>query len=352
MRRVLFYPIIVGLLFAIVSCGQNVQTEQKSVWVKCDTVRPLISSEHLSFPAQVKAAEVVNMAFKVSGILERVFVEEGKTVRQGELIAQLDARDYALQLQAVEGEYLNIKADAERTITLYADSVITTADYDKARYGLQQITAKYENAKNQLSDTKLYAPFTGVVKRRLYDPPTVIGAGMPIVILLSSAMPEIEIHIPASIYQRRNEISSYSVKFDFLPKPIPLRVISIAPNANVDQLYAVRLALPSTMHEKPSVGMSAMVDIDFSKRTNSGVRIPTGAIFHEGDSDFVWVFSNNQANKRKIKVETLHTDGTTTITSGLKVDDIIISAGVHNVTEGQIVKPLPVTSKTNMGGIL
>lgn len=59
-----------------------------------------------------------------------------------ELLAQIDPRDYELQLQAAEAEWQGIKAEAERVMALYADSVATASDYDKARYGLQQITAK------------------------------------------------------------------------------------------------------------------------------------------------------------------------------------------------------------------
>ena len=132
------------------------------------------------------------MAFKVSGLLQQVFVEEGQRLKKGDLLAQIDSRDYELLFQAVESEYLGIKSEAERVIDLYADSVATTSEYDKARYGLNQIKAKYENAKNQLADTKIYAPFDGVVKTTFFNSPTVVGAGMPILSLLSSEMPEAE----------------------------------------------------------------------------------------------------------------------------------------------------------------
>lgn len=104
------------------------------------------------------------MAFKLNGTLMQVHVGEGDRVRKGQLIAELDPRDYRLQLEATEAEYLNIKSEAERVMALYADSVGTADAYDKARFGLQQITAKYENARNQLADTKIYAPFDGYVQ--------------------------------------------------------------------------------------------------------------------------------------------------------------------------------------------
>lgn len=352
MRMYLSFPVVIALLLGATSCMRRNQLSQKDIWVKCDTVHVAIQRKLLQFPAQVVPAEEVRLAFNVSGNLERIFVEEGKNVQKGELIAQMNPRDYELQLQAVESEYRGIKADAERAFALYADSVIPMADYDKARYGLQQITAKYAHAKKQLADTRLYAPFDGVVKQCLFEPPTVVGAGIPIVTLLSSAMPEIRVYVPSSVCRQRDAVRAYTVKFDFLPTAIPLRVISVAPNANANQLYAIRLALPHTMPERPLAGMSAMVSLDFMETDESGVRIPSSAVFHRGESDYVWVLADGRVTGRKIEVASLHSDGTASILSGLSDGEIVVSAGVHDLTEGQSVKPLPATGKTNMGGLL
>lgn len=292
------------------------------------------------------------MAFKVSGSLKQVSVQEGKYVRQGELLAQIDPRDYELQLQAVEAEWQNVKAEAERVMGLYTDSVATASDYDKARYGLQQITAKRDNAQNQLADTKLYAPFDGYVKHRLFDPPAVVGAGMPVVTLHSSSMPEVEIFIPSSVYHRRGDIASFEAAFDFLEKAVPLRLVSISPNVNSNQLYTVRLALPSSVGEKPSVGMLAMVDVRFRAASGDAVEIPASAIFHENSSDYVWIIVGDKVEKRAVEMAGLHTNGSATITSGLEEGDIIVSAGVNRLKEGQMVKPLPQVSQTNTGGLL
>lgn len=75
------------------------------------------------------------------------------------------------------------------------------------------------NARNQLADTKLYAPFDGYVKRRRFDPPTVVAAGMPVITFLSGKNPEVELFIPASTYIRRREIASFAAVFDFLQEP-------------------------------------------------------------------------------------------------------------------------------------
>ena len=184
MKHKLVIAMTAATLF-LVGCGQRQHTEQVTL-VRIDTVKTANTCDILEFPARVQAAGEVHLAFKIPGTLQRIYVDDGAFVRQGELVAEMDPRDYELQLQAVEAEYLSIKAEAERVMALYDQNVATADAYDKARYGLQQITAKYENARNQLADTKLYAPFDGYVKRRRFDPPTVVAAGMPVITFLRS----------------------------------------------------------------------------------------------------------------------------------------------------------------------
>ena len=70
-----------------------------------------------------------------------------------------------IQLDAAEAEYQSVKPDAERVMALYKENVTTPDANDKAMYGLKQITAKYNHAKDQLEYTRLYAPFSGYVQK-------------------------------------------------------------------------------------------------------------------------------------------------------------------------------------------
>lgn len=340
------------LLPVIAGCSQKAQIKDECVSVKIDTVQSGYYRQEIRFPAKIKPSEEVNLAFKVSGTLERIFVKEGEFVSGGSLVAQIDPRDYLLQLQAAEGEYNDIKVVADRVTALYADSVTTTADYDKVRYSLQQVSAKLENAKNRFADTKLYAPFDGYVKYKLFDSPAIVGAGTPVITFFSSGMPEIEIYIPASTFRRRDEIKEFRMSFDFLQEPVTLKLINISPYANANQLYAVRLALPSTLKEKPMVGMSAMVDVVFHSGKDEYNSIPATALFKDGNDSYVWVYADGKVKRRRVVVESLHTDGSAVISQGLKEGEIIITAGVHALRENQLVKPLQAASVTNVGGLL
>lgn len=63
------------------------------------------------------------------------------------MLAELDPTDYQVQLDATEAEYRQIKAEAERVIALYQENGTTPNTYDKAVYGLKQITSKYSTTR-------------------------------------------------------------------------------------------------------------------------------------------------------------------------------------------------------------
>lgn len=343
------------LLFLNSSCNSKRTEETDMASVRLSMVKNAGTTLVHEFPGRVKADEEVNMAFKVSGTLMNVYVEEGSEVNKGQFIAEIDPRDYQTQLDAVEAEYMRVKSEAERVIALYADSVSTADAYDKARYGLQQIAAKYDNAKNQLADTKIYAPFNGYVQKRLFDPPTVVAAGMPVVTLVSGGKQEIEINIPSSTYIHRDKIVSFHASFDFIPgQKIPLRLISIAPKANANQLYTVRLALPQDVFPQPSPGMNTMVDIVIGDTTGGKTEIPSSALFKKDGRSCVFVYDkkNGAIKQRTVSVERLHTNGSAIIDQGLSDGELVVAAGVHKLTDSQKVRPMADESETNVGGLL
>lgn len=337
------------------SCSQKQEKEADVKNVRLFVVEKNKTTSMQEFPGRVKAAEEVNLAFKVSGTLQRVYVEEGSKIRKGELIAEMDPRDYQTLLDATEAEYLRIKSEAERVIALYADSVGTADAYDKAVYGLQQITAKYRNARNQLADTKIYAPFDGYIQKRLFDPPTVLAAGMPVISLISGRLQEVEINIPASTYISRDKMEAFHASFDFIPdRKVSLRLISIAPKANANQLYTVRLAVPENLSPQPSPGMNTMVNIVSKDSGEEITEIPSSALFNKNGKSYVWIYDKQSETikERCVSVSRLHTNGRAVVNNGLSNGETVVTTGVHNLKNNQKVKPMDVESETNVGGLL
>lgn len=355
MKRIYFILTGITLLF-LTSCSQHTQKVKGEQTVKIDTVMSADEQTFLQFPGKVKAAQDISLAFRVSGTIQKLYVEDGARVREGQLLAELDPTDYQVQLDATEAEYQQIKAEAERVTALYKDNGTTPNANDKAVYGLKQITAKYKHHQDQLAYTRLYAPFNGYVQKRLFDAHETIGAGMPVISMISGDTPEVEINLPAAEYIRREQFNDFHCTFDIFPGEVyPLKPISVTPKANANQLYSMRLQLVRGKQTIPSPGMNTMVTIYCNTDETNTLSVPTSAILQKDEKAYVFVYnpSDNTVHSREVNLLHLRSNGRSLITSSqLKSDELIVSAGVHHLKDGETVKPLPLTTKTNIGGLL
>ena len=355
MKRI--YWILASIsLYSLISCTNGRKDAKECQTVKIDTIIFAGGQTHLQYPGKVKAAQDISLAFRVSGTIQKIHVKDGTRVQAGQLLAELDPTDYQVQLDATEAEYKQVKAEAERVMALYKDNGTTPSTNDKAVYGLKQITAKYQHHKDQLYYTRLYAPFNGYIQKRLFETHETIGAGMPVLSMISSSTPEIEINLPAAEYIRREQFNQYHCTFDIYPgKTYRLTPISITPKANANQLYTMRLQLIADDRPIPSPGMNTMVTIHYDNNSPHCLSVPGSAILHKDGKTCVFVYdpSNNKVNNREVSVVRLLSNGRSIITSDeLKPGELVVSAGIHHIKDGETVKPLPNTSKTNIGGLL
>ena len=355
MKRI--YWILASIsLCSLTSCNGSTQDAKGCQTVKIDTVISASGQSYLQYPGKVKAAQDISLAFRVSGTIQKIYVKDGARVQAGQLLAELDPTDYQVQLDATEAEYKQIKAEAERVMALYKDNGTTPSANDKAVYGLKQITAKYQHHKDQLGYTRLYAPFSGYIQKRLFEAHETIGAVMPVLSMISSGAPEVEINLPAAEYIRREQFDQYYCTFDIYPEQTYLlKLISVTPKANANQLYTMRLQLLADKQPIPSPGMNTMVTIRCDSDSPRNLSVPGNAILQKNGKACVFVYnpSDNKVSSREVTVVRLMSDGRSIITSdGLKPGDLIVSAGIHYIENGEIVKPLPVASETNIGGLL
>ena len=143
-----------------------------------------------------------DLSFQVAGQIDKMFKEEGDTVKKGELIAILDDKDYRVNLEKAEADVLKtlaLKQDAEskfkRQAPLVYDNTISKQNYDTLLNTKNKTDADYKAAlaqkkyeQNQLDHTRIYAPDEGIVTVRVQEPGAVVTKGQ-IVYSISKTRP-------------------------------------------------------------------------------------------------------------------------------------------------------------------
>ena len=164
---------VVFLATALVftGCGKEEVVEKIEVVrpVKIMTVQAGATAASHGFPGKVRAAIRSELSFKVSGPLVALPVEEGKHVEKGDLIAQIEKRDFQNALKEAKARNLEADKQFRRYKELYAKKQVSKADYDSYRAARDVARAQLEDAANSLKDTSLKAPFDGIISKRFVE---------------------------------------------------------------------------------------------------------------------------------------------------------------------------------------
>ena len=344
------------MVSCLTACSHQEKT-QKQTLVEVVAVKNVGEMSATTFTGKTKAASEVNLSFRVSGQIARVLVNEGDYVSKGQVVAEMDSRDYQVQLAATQAEYEQVKADAERVMALYAEGNTTASNNDKARYGLQQITQKLANHRNQLADTRLRSTMSGYVQTKFHEDGETVAAGMPIVSMFGSGDTEVEINISASDFSHIEKFTNFSCKFDVTrDESFPLTIAHVSQEANSSQLYMVRLKFAGAIdHKKITPGMTTMVYAEMADSESAGVvQVPSSAVLKKDGNVQVFVYDDKTrtVKARQVHVSGIHRDGTMFIDRGIQSGDQVVASGVHHIEDGQEVRLLEKPAASNVGGLL
>lgn len=149
--------------------------------------------------AQIQANTVI-LTSRVSGYVTRVHVVEGQSVKQGDVLVDIDSKDYQSKTQQSENELASIGArarDAEvnykRIQSLFDQGAVSEQQRDSSYAVFQELIRKQSALKNQLelsksglSDTVIRAPSDGIIARKSAETGMLANPGTPLLGFVSS----------------------------------------------------------------------------------------------------------------------------------------------------------------------
>ncbi|MDD1610015.1 MAG: MdtA/MuxA family multidrug efflux RND transporter periplasmic adaptor subunit [Methylococcaceae bacterium] len=357
------------------------KADKKGKGMSSVTAEPVILADvpiYLNGLGTVTGLRTVTVRSRVDGELLRVLYKEGAMVKEGDLLAEIDPRNYQIQLMQVEGQLLrdeallkNAELDADRYKTLLAqDSIaaqqVATQESLVKQYQGTVATDKalVANAKLQLSYTRITAPISGRLGLRLVDQGNIIKAsdtaGLAVI----------------------TQIQPISVVFTLPEDALP----AVMPSLNAGKSLAVE-AFDRSGKNKLAVGQLLAVDNQIDPSTGTvklksqfantdgalfvnqfvNVRmlmetlhsvpvIPSAAVQNGEKGSFVYLLKDDQTvTVRPVKLGTVNGENVAVL-EGLKAQELIVIDGTDKLREGAKVKrvtnePIPENkgSKSNHG---
>ncbi len=362
-----YLSLIAVLLLTIffVSCSKE-KEEKKAPSVKYVKVLKIEAQSGLrtqSFPGMSQAVREIKLAFRVGGPLVRLPVDIGQYLKKGELIAEIDPRDYRVNVNAVKAQLNVLKAqlvESELTFNryknLYAQQAAEKAVYDRVKAGYESLKAqvdataeKLQAAENALLDTKLRAPFSGYVDTKYVENYDNVQAKDPIVSFLDCSSIEVVTGVSEELLAEGIDLIGFTCSFDAYPDKLfeaELKELGRKPQ-ETNQTYLLTVILKDNDSKIIKPGMAASISVAFKNRdVKQIICIPnTALVSMNKDENYVYIYEaeNISVKKQKVLIGKLTTGGVE-IKSGLNPGQLIVTAGAAFLTNNQKVKPLPDSS--------
>lgn len=330
-----------------------------------------------SYPAIISSEKETSLSFKIPGEIYSSDINVGTFVKENEIIASLDKRDYLINLEATSKKTLtaenvykaskaistNAKSQFARALKLYKEKAMAKKAFEEA-FAMKEAAvsselanlAQYEmakqgllNAQNKLLDTDLKAPFDGYITRKFFDKGGVVSAGLPVFTISSLENNKITINVSEKDLDNLKNLSHSELIYDDIKYSLSLVSASKIKGMG-NATYPVTFKFQNDVKNIPS-DSEGEVKLYYSNTVKDSIIIPIEAIFEKNNETKVWVYENDIVTEKNIKILKPYSDGMV-IVSGLNQGDKIVTKGVHELIQGQKVKTLKPYSNTNIGEML
>ena len=343
----------------VFACGRVEDVEEPPLRpVRFVEVHAAGAERSRTFAGVAKADVESTLSFRVSGNIQRLLVRTGDRVDAGQLIAELDPTDYELRVQEAQASLIQAEARArqagaeyERVRGLYENRNASRSDLDAARAASESARAqidasgqRLEQARAQLSYTRLLAPTAGAIGSVPVEVNENVGAGDSVAVLTSGDRPTVDVPVPESVIRQVVRGSDVQVRFDALG--------GRAFDATVTEVGIMSTTLATTFPVKvqlgdpaPDVraGMAARVIFSFPvEDTRVRYLVPPQSVAEDRGGRFVYVVEPKApgvgtVRRKAVTVGELTGEGLEVL-EGLSDGDRVVTAGVSQIEDGLEVK--------------
>ena len=285
------------------------------------------------FPGKLIPSDQSRLAFEIPGKINSINVDMGDEVILGDELASLDDREALAQLNQSKAKFDLAEQVLARYIDLRADGHISTQDLDKAES--DQIVAKsqYDFYRVKFEQTKLLAPFNGIIQNRFLDTGSVINAGVQVLEILGSSNVEARISIPMN-YMNKVKIGE-EYEFDIRGISAKAKLERLAPMSTGGSNNRLAIFRFNTFFNPGSI---VKLKLSMTEKAK-GTWVPIKSLSQSEQGIWAIYTINEQQVVVRDLVDVIYFEDEYAFVSGtLNNGDLVILGGAQKTIEGKIIK--------------
>ena len=343
--------LVAGIVAFLFFLGERIQHEKtrlekaKQSAIKIETVpvsvitltlEPVRLEDKINLPGYVDPYEDLRVKAEVGGQVVNIPVKEGQTVKKGQILVELDDRDYRLRLSRIEAAYDLAKLEYDRIVSLDKKGITAANRMDEASARYKDVAVQLDEANLALERTRITAPISGWINNIAAKQGDLIQTGAEIAQILQVSDVKVKVGIPESDVASFFNLESSEVVIEALGKRRVKgkKVFLSRQPRNLARLFDLELVVPNP-DGQILPGMFARVELVKGVYEDALV-IPLYAVINQGDQRFVFVENKGKAEKRQVEVGML-VDWQIQVVSGLTAGDRLVIVGHRLLEEGQMV---------------
>jgi RND family efflux transporter MFP subunit len=327
------------LFLHVTSCSENKKNSvnKKEIPVKTVEIMSTTQTTSRNYVGVIEEESASALSFSISGNVMNVYVSEGQKVSKGMLLAQVSTENLQSSYDAAQATLKQAEDAMTRMQMLYDSQSLPEIKYIEAKTKLEQAKSAARIVEKNISDSKLYAPFDGIIGNRLIDIGENVIPGKPVMTVLKINPVKIKFSVS------ENEISNIDKHGEATVTVAALgdrQIKGFVTEKNITagsitHTYDAKIKLENSSGELIP-GMVCRVQLNDNHKNGIFV-LPANSVLvsHDGQR-FVWLVKNGCAAAAHVIIGEL-TDSGVIIESGLNAGDKVIVEGYQKVSEGMKV---------------
>ncbi len=281
--------------------------------------------------ASLEAAEEASVTARVTGIVQKVFVEEGDSVEAGQALAQLDVDKLRLELMRANATLSQLANELQRNKKIYEKQLISSEAYDRTNYQYQAQKAATELAALNLEYATIRAPIAGVIANRHIKVGNLLKQNEAAFQIANFSEIYAIIHIPESEKATLEVGQLANVYVDAVNQPFVGNIDRVSPIIDKNTgTFKVTVSLKDkTRTLRP--GMFSRVSVIYDTHAEA-LLVPKDSIISQDEEKSVFIVKDGIAYKRTVSLGFIDSDYVE-ITEGIESHEMIITTGQRNLKD-------------------
>ncbi len=334
----------VVLSLAFKNAGSNASAKKKADKettpaspVELSDVKVGAISTYLQTSATLEARNAATLMARREGPVVAILSEEGQWVNSGDVLARLEDREAKLAVERAELAYQVAKREAERGDQLHAQGYLSPREQEDLDLKRRTAQVELEQARHDLSLTRITAPFAGRVSERRVNLGETVTPGRPCFELVDFDPLLIRLYFPEREVPAVRVGQSALITMDSQPgRTFEARVVRINPVVEQSNgTFKVTLELPNP-EGKLRPGAFARVSLKTGSFADA-LLLPRRGVMSEDGEDFVFLARGDSAVRMPVKMGAVEHD-TAQILSGLKPGERVVTVGQGGLKQGSKIR--------------